>query len=234
MIIQREFEAGGFHVASDGPFLDNTLSWEARGVLGYLFTKPDDWTPRIYDLVNNGPCEKHKIKSIFSELENAGYLHRRKFRNEDGTFDWQVKIFDHPRSDPGWTQSTPDGVHPGRDRGYNNTDSQSDGQSTNTDTQARAREDDPPGVRIWREVTGDRPPVTKRQTMKDAFTDGGLRWDADVFQRVMKSAYRNVDQNAKRVKVGYLIDEYKRKLPETDTEPEQVDRKPKNAQSIRG
>jgi hypothetical protein len=152
MIIQRETEAGNFHVARDEPFLDDSLSWEARGVLAYLFTKPDDWTPRMYDLVNNAPCEKYKIKSIFEELQEAGYLHRRKFRADDGTFDWQVKIFDHPRSDPGWEEPTPNGSHPEENGGYNNTDTQSDGQSTNTECEgAPAREEDP-AVAVYHEV----------------------------------------------------------------------------------
>ena len=156
MIIQRESSAGEFHVARDEPFLDDSLSWEARGVLAYLFTKPDDWTPRIYDLVENGPCKEHKIKTIFSELEDAGYLHRKKYRKDDGTFDWKVKIFDHPQSDPGWSSSTPDSVHPGRDRGYNNTDGQSD---VHKDTSSNEDGDSAP------------PPARKDPPTEDAETE---------------------------------------------------------------
>lgn len=135
-VIQRDFEAGDFHVANDAPFLDEDLSWEAKGVLGYLFSKPEDWTPRIYDIVESGPCKQHKIKTVFSELEDAGYMKREKFRKDDGTFDWKVTVSDHPRFDPGWTQSTPDDVHPGRDRGYSNTDRQSKLNNTKTEEQS--------------------------------------------------------------------------------------------------
>ena len=142
-VLQREFEAGGFHVANDAPFQDERLSWEAKGVLGYLFSKPEDWTPRMYDIVQNGPCEKYKIKSVFEELEENGYMRREKVRGEDGTLDWEVTVSDHPRFDPGWEESTPDSDHPEEDGGYNNTDSQSDGQSTNTESEgAPARGED--------------------------------------------------------------------------------------------
>ena len=130
MIIRRDFEAGHYHVAADAPFQDASLSWQARGVMGYLFTKPPDWTPRMYDIVNAGPCKKHKIKSIFKELEAAGYLHRRKIRTEGGTFDWEVVLFDHPRSDPPWSESTPEAVHPGANGGANHNDVQSDSSLT--------------------------------------------------------------------------------------------------------
>ena len=143
-IVKRDFRAGGYHVANDAPFLDESLSWAAKGVLGYLFSKPDDWTPRMYDIVQSGPCKKHRIKSVFEELEDHGYMKREKVRNDDGTFDWVVTVSDHPRFDPGWTESTPDAVQAGSSRGYNNTDSQSDGHTVNTDTNgssggARAR-----------------------------------------------------------------------------------------------
>ena len=141
MIIRRDFEAGHYHVAADAPFQDASLSWQARGVMGYLFTKPPDWTPRMYDIVNAGPCKKHKIKSIFKELEAAGYLHRRKIRTEGGTFDWEVVLFDHPRSNPPWSESTPEAVHPGANGGANHNDVQSDSSLTIKTEREPAREE---------------------------------------------------------------------------------------------
>lgn len=134
-IIQREFEAGGYHVANDAPFLDSNLKWESKGVLGYLFSKPADWTPRMYDIVQQGPCEKYKIKSVFEDLENHGYLYREKVRVEGGKFDWKITVSDHPRFLPGWTESSPESVQPGQNRGYNNTEFQSDGYLPNTESE---------------------------------------------------------------------------------------------------
>jgi hypothetical protein len=167
MIIQKQTRAGEYHVARDEPYLDTNLSWEARGVLAYLFSKPEDWTPRMYDIVENGPCEKYKIKGVFKELEEHGYLDREKFRTNDGTYDWKVTVADHPRFHPGWRESTPDGVHPGSDRGSNNTELQSgtDKQSERKKTTTAAPADAPPPAH---EETPD--PFTVEQDDVDAIT----------------------------------------------------------------
>ena len=149
-VIQRDFSSGDYHVANDAPFQDERLSWEAKGVLGYLFSKPEEWTPRMYDIIDSGPCQKYKIRSVFEELEEHGYMQREKIRTDDGTFDWKVVVADHPRFDPGWSAPTPAGSHHGQDRGSSNTDNKSDGLTENTDTitaaeraPADTREEDP-------------------------------------------------------------------------------------------
>ena len=77
-------------------FNDRSLSWEARGLMGYLLSKPDDWQVRMHDLVRNGPAGQHKISRMLRELEVAGYIRRRRFRRKDGTFEWFVLILEDP------------------------------------------------------------------------------------------------------------------------------------------
>jgi hypothetical protein len=146
-LVQRKFTSGNYHVANDAPFQDDRLSWEAKGVLGYLFSKPEEWTPRMFDIVESGPCEKYKIRSVFEELENHGYMKREKVRADDGTFNWKVVVADHPRFDPGWSEPTPDTSHHGQDGGSSNTDSKSDGLLENTDNTTTAAERAPAGTR---------------------------------------------------------------------------------------
>lgn len=57
---------------------DKRLSWEARGVLAYLLSKPDDWQVVITDLQQE--CGRDKVKKILKELEDCHYLkvHRRQ------------------------------------------------------------------------------------------------------------------------------------------------------------
>lgn len=64
---------------------DNRLSWEARGVLAYLLSKPDDWQVMIADLQQN--CGRDRVKKILKELEDCCYLkiHRRQ-HGESGKF----------------------------------------------------------------------------------------------------------------------------------------------------
>lgn len=70
---------------------DDRLSWEARGLLVYLLSKPDHWTVQVRDLINRTKnaigksAGKDKVYSIINELRAAGYVYR-EFRREGGNF----------------------------------------------------------------------------------------------------------------------------------------------------
>ena len=83
-------------------FSDERLSWEARGLMGYLLSKPDDWQVRLHDLQARGPAGEYKIRRMLAELRAAGYIHRRRIKRADGTFGWVTTIFESP------SLSTPD------------------------------------------------------------------------------------------------------------------------------
>ena len=71
---------------------DETLSWEARGLLAYLLSKPNDWELRMDDLAQAAPCTPDKLDRILTELEERGYAHREKKRQYDGSFQWVTEI----------------------------------------------------------------------------------------------------------------------------------------------
>lgn len=75
---------------------DDTLSWEARGLLAYLLTKPDDWEVQLDDLVQAGPCTKEDLRRIMAELEERGYASREKKHQYDGTFQEVTEIRARP------------------------------------------------------------------------------------------------------------------------------------------
>ena len=106
MIIRVKKDKGYF-VASNKPFNDKDLSWEARGVLAYLLSKPDDWTVRNGDIYKQGPAGINKVKRILGELQEAGYLQRTRFRKSDGTFEWESTIYETP---PTIAPKTTDGL----------------------------------------------------------------------------------------------------------------------------
>jgi hypothetical protein len=75
------------------------------------------------------------------------------------------------------------------------------------------REDDPPGVRIWTEVVGERPTIGTRNELKDAFTGSDSpRWDDQTFRKTLREAYLNVGRDAHRIRVGYLLTSYEQHL----------------------
>lgn len=69
------------------PLNDPNLSWQAKGILAYLLSKPDDWTVVIADLEKRATNGRDSVKSIMKELERKGYIERRRIRDpETGRF----------------------------------------------------------------------------------------------------------------------------------------------------
>lgn len=85
-----------YSVISNIPANDERLSWEARGVLFYLLTKPDGWQCRNRDLINKGPAGGDKIERILDELQEHGYVTRTRIQRENGLFDWETIIHEIP------------------------------------------------------------------------------------------------------------------------------------------
>lgn len=54
---------------------DTRLSWEAKGMLAYLISKPDHWTIIVNQLVKeSASAKKRKVLVILKELEDLGYI----------------------------------------------------------------------------------------------------------------------------------------------------------------
>lgn len=78
-------------------FEDDRLSMEARWLLGYLLSKPDNWTVVIGDIIKKGGCGRDKARKMIAELVEFGYAEREQSR-EDGKFgSSNLVIFDEPR-----------------------------------------------------------------------------------------------------------------------------------------
>ncbi len=78
-------------------FEDSRLSMEARWLLSYLLSKPDNWTVVIGDICKRGGCGRDKARGMVAELVKFGYAEREQQRAE-GKFGASVLvIFDEPR-----------------------------------------------------------------------------------------------------------------------------------------
>lgn len=75
---------------------DETLSWEARGMLVYLLSKPDDWEVRPANLQQL--CGRDKVYRILKELLSAGYLVYEHIRRDDGVFsEGEYRVYETPQ-----------------------------------------------------------------------------------------------------------------------------------------
>jgi hypothetical protein len=89
-----------YFVADKTGFNETGLSWEARGLLAYLLSKPDDWKTRNKDLENQGPAGREKIARMLKELQEFGYMNRERHQDEEGKFRWETCIYENPTLNP--------------------------------------------------------------------------------------------------------------------------------------
>jgi len=91
MSIIRAARKNQFYVLPTTTIEDNRLSWEARGMLVYLLSKPDHWEVRVEDLLaRTRNClgkrsGRDKVYSILKELQMAGYV-VRQYDRQGGAF----------------------------------------------------------------------------------------------------------------------------------------------------
>ena len=91
MSIIRAARKSQFYTLPTATIDDDRLSWEARGLLIYLLSKPDHWKVQVKDLINRTknaigrPAGRDKVYTILNELRAAGYI-VRSFNREGGNF----------------------------------------------------------------------------------------------------------------------------------------------------
>jgi hypothetical protein len=110
MSIVRVHKEKDFVTVANRPFRDRRMSWEARGLLGFLLTKPDDWEVDTENLVRESPnAKRDKVLSMLKELEVFGHLHRQRVNGEGGQMEWQTVIYESSSLNPHFD---PDSVAP--------------------------------------------------------------------------------------------------------------------------
>jgi hypothetical protein len=63
---------------------DSRLSWAARGLLGYLLSRPDDWKVLVNDLRKRGDLGRDGIYRLLRELRDVGYMRFVRKRDQHG------------------------------------------------------------------------------------------------------------------------------------------------------
>lgn len=98
MAVFRVYKESGNFVTVHKSFIhDDNLSWKAKGILLYLLSRPDDW--RIYEteLNKHSSDGRDSLRTGIKELEEAGYIHRTRKRNEKGQLrEYEYEVFEQP------------------------------------------------------------------------------------------------------------------------------------------
>ncbi|MGV2074223.1 MULTISPECIES: helix-turn-helix domain-containing protein [Rhizobium/Agrobacterium group] len=95
--IRRGVRNGHYAAIPNHVFEDARLSMEARWLLSYLLSKPDNWTVVIGDIVKKGNCGRDKARKMIAELVETGYAEREQTRAGGKFGPTMLVIFDEPR-----------------------------------------------------------------------------------------------------------------------------------------
>ncbi len=82
MTIYRINKKDNYVVLDKGFLQDKTLSWQAKGLLAYMLSLPNDWVFNMKDLQNRSKNGRDATYRIMKELIEAGYVTR--VENRDG------------------------------------------------------------------------------------------------------------------------------------------------------
>ncbi|MEN8216909.1 MAG: hypothetical protein ABFS56_11175, partial [Pseudomonadota bacterium] len=115
MCIIRERKKKNFTQISNNVFINQELSWKAKGLLGYLLSRPDNWYINVSDLTNQGPEGKAAILATLKELETHGHLNRKRIFDKQGRFKWEKTVYENPSRNPNF-KPVNDGRKPANDK----------------------------------------------------------------------------------------------------------------------
>ncbi len=80
--------------------LQSSLSFAAKGLLGYLLSKPSKWRIDNNELAAEGRVGRDVLLRLLKELEDEGYLLRRRVSEGRGKIRWIRDIFDERQLRP--------------------------------------------------------------------------------------------------------------------------------------
>ena len=121
--IRKAVKKNKFVTINNRVFQDDRLSWKAKGLMGYILSRPEDWRVLVSDLVKRGKDGADAVRSGLKELEEFGYMSLRPIRDDKGRISyWERVVYEEPTENPDFDPShnldkvpdreNPDLVHP--------------------------------------------------------------------------------------------------------------------------
>lgn len=78
---------------------NNDLTYEARGLMLYLLSHGDGWTPMADDIERSGGREgigRIQRRRIIAELEREGYMTYHRVQGDRGHWGWEIQVHEEP------------------------------------------------------------------------------------------------------------------------------------------
>jgi hypothetical protein len=100
VIIRSARPRDNFTIISNQVIRDHRLTWKARGLLIYVLSQPDHWRTSSSHLASISPDGVYAIRTGLDELEQLGYLERRRYQTPNGQWRHDIIIHDQPVDNP--------------------------------------------------------------------------------------------------------------------------------------
>lgn len=181
---------------------DSQLSWKARGIFAYLWSQSENWDFNEVEVAKHSTDGRDALRSGLKELEDAGYLDRKRERDSKGRVGSSKWVL---YEKPMWKNRTQDNsmqdIGTQRSHQYKITSKEDHIKRSNS----QARPDDHSQLR--REIvdylnqklgTKYKPNASKNKTVINARLNEGYK--LDDFKRVIDNKYSDWANDAKMVK----------------------------------
>lgn len=100
-MIFRTHKKTDYTIICNHVFRNSSLSWKAKGLLAEMLSMPDNWVFSAYELIGRAKDGRDSLYSAIKELDDAGYIKRKRATNEKGQFigyDYDVRNSDCAKS----------------------------------------------------------------------------------------------------------------------------------------
>lgn len=181
---------------------EKQISFKAKGLYAYLNSKKDDWNFTIDLIAKNGKDGRDSVASGLKELEDFGFLERRRYKDDKGYFDieyilksepFEVIKYDNPPKENPYEEN-PYQENPYEEKAddiyntiNNNTINNNTIDSNNTPPQKNENLKSKKSKKEV-EVIEEKFPFGEHQNVKLSLDEKEKllqRWGADVFQQIV-------------------------------------------------
>ena len=105
MAIVRTQKTGNPFVQIDKySLMDSEITWKAKGILAHLLSRPNHWQVYLSELEKNAADGKDSLRSGIKELEDKGYIQRKRVRDQGKFKGWEYVVYERPLTERGITE----------------------------------------------------------------------------------------------------------------------------------
>lgn len=99
MAVFRVNKNKNYTTMSNHHLKDKSISLKAKGLLSVMLSLPDNWDYSIEGLVSISKESETSIKATLHELKENDYLVIKKYRDNNGRFEYVYDIYEEPEHD---------------------------------------------------------------------------------------------------------------------------------------